>query len=240
MSTYATPSVSSTVIAPITASIGKKILMAITGFVSFGYVVGHMVGNLQIFIGQDQINQYAEFLHSLGPMLWVVRAALVCFFVVHIWLGVQTKLENWWSRPIGYRYIDTVQASLSSRTMIYTGLMVFTFFVYHILHFTAHVTNPRYVELIDAQGRFDAYSMIILGFQNYWISGVYIIAVALVAFHLNHGISSMFQSMGWMSPRCKKNFERIATVVAVLIFVGFASIPAAILGGFITLPEGVI
>jgi succinate dehydrogenase / fumarate reductase cytochrome b subunit len=240
MSTSTSLGVSSTVIAPITASIGKKILMAITGFVSFGYVVGHMVGNLQIFIGQDQINQYAEFLHSMGPMLWVVRAALICFFAVHIWMGIQTKLENWRSRPVGYKYSDTVQATLSSRTMIYTGLMVFSFFVYHILHFTAHVTNPRYVELIDAQGRFDAYSMIILGFQNYWISGVYIIAVALVAFHINHGISSMFQSMGWIVPGCKKNLERIATVVALLIFIGFASIPAAILGGFITLPEGVI
>ena len=123
--------------------------------------------------------------------------------------------------------------------MIYTGLAVFAFFVYHILHFTARVTDPRYLQLVDTEGRFDAYSMIILGFQNYWISGVYIVAMALVAYHLSHGISSMFQSMGWNGPACKKNLERIATILAVIIFIGFTSIPVAVLGGYLALPEGV-
>ncbi|UCC45094.1 MAG: succinate dehydrogenase cytochrome b subunit [Candidatus Zixiibacteriota bacterium] len=239
MSSTISPAIPAGIPAQVTStSIGKKLLMAVTGFVSFGYVVGHMAGNLQIFIGQNQINAYAEALHSMGALLWVVRLCLLVFFVTHIWLGIQLKLENRSSRPESYRFKDTVQATLSSRTMIWTGLAVFTFFVYHILHYTARVTNPQYLELVDAQGRFDAYSMIIMGFQNPLISIVYIIAMTLVAFHLSHGIESMFQSMGWNSPRYHGKLKALAILVSVVIFLGFISIPVAVMAGCITLPGG--
>ncbi|HUV31204.1 MAG TPA: succinate dehydrogenase cytochrome b subunit [Acidobacteriota bacterium] len=230
--------VSAGITTQITTSIGKKIVMAITGFVSFGYVVGHMLGNLQIYLGQDQLNAYAEFLHSLGPMLWAIRAVLFISFVLHIWLGIQLKLENWQSRPVGYRVKDTVEATLASRTMIYTGLLVLAFVAYHVLHFTVRVTNPAYVTLADGQGRFDAYSMVILGFQNYWISGLYIIAMFMVAYHLSHSFSSMFQTMGWSNQRSKKALEVLSALIAIVLFVGFVSIPVTILAGLITLPGG--
>jgi succinate dehydrogenase / fumarate reductase cytochrome b subunit len=220
-------------------SIGKKVLMAITGFVSFGYVVGHMVGNLQIFAGQNAINQYAEFLHSLGNFLWIIRAVLLAFFVTHIWLGIQLKVENWSSRPQNYKYQKSVQTSLASRTMIYTGLTVLAFFVYHILHFTARVTDPRYQNLVDSDGRYDVYSMMIMGFQSPVLSGVYIVALALVAYHLSHGVSSMFQSLGLNNPHTQKVLDRAAVAVAIIIFIGFTSIPVAVLAGWVTLPEGV-
>lgn len=239
MSSTISPTISSSIPAQITSSsVGKKILMAVTGFISFGYVVGHMLGNLQIFIGQDQINLYAEALHSLGTLLWVVRLFLLLFFVTHIWLGIQLKLENWTARPESYKYNNTVQATLSSRTMIWTGLTVFAFFVYHILQFTARVTNPEFQTLVDAEGRFDAYSMIVIGFQNPIVSIVYIVAMVGVAYHISHGISSMFQSLGWNSPRYEGKLKALAYLISTVVFIGFTSIPVAIYLGFLTLPAG--
>jgi len=221
-----------------TRSIGKKILMAVTGFVSFGYVVGHMAGNLQIFLGQDQLNTYAEALHSLGGLLWVIRFALLLFFVTHIWLGIQLKVENYAARPTAYAHNATVQASLSSRTMIWTGLTVLSFFVYHILHFTARVTNPQYLKLVDAEGRSDVYSMVIYGFQNPLISIVYIISVGLVAFHISHGFSSMFQSIGWTEEAYRGKLNALGIIISILIFLGFSAVPVAVLAGWVTLPGG--
>ncbi len=220
-------------------SIGKKILMAITGFLSFGYVIGHMAGNLQIFIGQDQINMYAQALHDLGGILWVVRIGLIFIFGAHIWLGIQLKAENWSSRPENYKYKNTVKATLSSRTMIWTGITVFAFFTYHILHFTARITNPAYQHLVDSAGRFDAYSMIIKGFQDPLILLVYLVSMMLIAFHLSHGLESMFQSLGWSSPRYQPKLKLLANLVAICIFFGFTSIPLAVVAGFLRLPAGV-
>lgn len=219
-------------------SIGKKILMAVTGVVAFGYVVGHMFGNLQIFAGQDQLNTYAETLHSLGPLLWAVRGFLILFFLVHIWKGIQLKLENWSSRPISYRMKKAIEATLSSRTMIWTGLIILAFVVYHLLQFTIRVTNPEYQHLVDPLGRPDVYSMVIMGFQNPLISGFYILAVGLLCYHLSHGISSMFQTVGWANKRTLPALEVLGIIVAWLIFLGYVSIPISILAGGITLPKG--
>ncbi len=151
----------------ISSSIGKKFLVAVTGFISFGYIIGHMLGNLQIFAGQNQINMYAEALHSLGPLLWVIRAVLLAAFIIHIWLGLQLKLENMAARPVNYTKQDPQKSKLSGRTMWLTGLMVLAFFVYHVLHFTARTTDARFATLaLDAEGRYDVYSMVILGFQQ--------------------------------------------------------------------------
>jgi succinate dehydrogenase / fumarate reductase cytochrome b subunit len=224
----------------ITSSIGKKILMAVTGFVSFGYIVGHMAGNLQIFAGPEKINNYAEFLHSLGPILWVIRLILLAFFVLHIWLGIQLKLENMAARPVSYAKKVSQKSTLSARTMWLTGLMVFAFFVYHILQFTARVTDPRFLNLTDAAGRYDVYSMVILGFKNPAVSIFYIIAVGLLCYHLSHGIASMFQSIGWNDERYDKKLKALGTIVAILLFLGYISIPIAVLADYIKLPGGAL
>lgn len=210
-------------------SLGKKFIMAVSGFVAFGYVVGHMAGNLQIFLGQDQLNTYAEFLHSLGPLLWIIRAVLFLFFIYHVYKGIQLKLENSSSRPNRYAKDDTVQATLASRTMIWTGLIVLSFLIYHLLHLTVRVTDPSYQQLMDPVGRPDVYSMVILGFSNIWISVFYIIAVGLVCFHLTHGIQSMFQSVGLSQPIWRERLTKWGTVLSVLIFLGYISIPLAVL-----------
>lgn len=219
-------------------SVGKKVLMAVTGLVAFAYVLGHMLGNLQIFIGRERLNDYAEFLHSLGWLLWVIRVFLFAFFVIHVWKGIQLKLENWASRPQRYVKNNTVQASLSSRTMIWTGLAVLSFVVYHILHFTVRVTNPQYQKMVDDLGRPDVYSMVITGYENNLIAIVYIVAVGLVCYHLTHGIASMFQTVGLNNPRFQPVLDKIAWTLAVLIFLGFISIPLGVMFGYLQLPGG--
>jgi succinate dehydrogenase / fumarate reductase, cytochrome b subunit len=224
----------------ISSSIGKKILVAVTGFVSFGYIVGHMIGNLQIFAGPDRINNYAEFLHSLGPVLWLIRIVLICLFGLHIWFGIQLKLENMAARPVAYAKKKAQKTTLAARYMWLTGLMVFAFFVYHILHFTARVTDPRYAHLTDSAGRYDVYKMVILGFQNTWIAGFYIVAVGLLCYHLSHGIASMFQSLGLNNDQYEPKLKLLGNLVAILIFLGYASIPVSILLGYIQLPGGAL
>ncbi len=188
------------------SSIGKKLLMAISGLVAVAYLAGHMIGNLQIFIGQDQINGYAHALHSMGPMLWVVRGFLILFFGLHVWKGIQLKLENWSARPVKYAKSTTVQATLASRTMIWSGVIIFAFLIYHILHYTVRSTNPAFNSYVDALGRADVYRMVIEGFSNPAIAIFYIVAVGLACFHLSHAFSSMFQSAGMTTP---KTFKRL-------------------------------
>jgi len=219
-------------------SIGQKILMAVTGFIAFGFVCGHMLGNLQVFIGQDQMNSYAEKLQSLGPALWAIRLFLFISFVIHVWYGIKLKLENWAARPISYRNADTVKATLASRTMIWTGLIILTFLVYHLLHYTIRVTNPEFATLTDALGRPDVYGMVILGFSNTAVSIVYIIGVGLLSYHLTHGVASMFQSLGLNSEKWQERLDKIAWVVTVLLFLGYTSIPLAVITGCTQLVPG--
>ena len=214
-------------------SVGKKILMAVTGFVAFGYIIGHMLGNLQIFIGPDQINTYAKALHMYPALLWVVRSALIVAFGIHVWLGAQLKLENMAARPIGYERKNTVKATLASRTMIWTGLTVFAFLVYHILHFTATTIDPSFATFEDMQQRHDTYRMIIVGFQNVPVSIMYIISVGLVCYHLSHGIASMFQSLGWNNRDAEKKLRVIAVAISTIVFLGFAAVPVAVLTGYL-------
>ncbi len=238
--TVITPKARSFPVALVTSSLGKKYLAAVTGFISFGYIVGHMLGNLQIFLGQDRLNAYAEFLHSLGAGLWIIRIVLGAAFAIHIWMGIQLKLENWSARPMGYQSKATIQADLASRTMIWTGLIVFAFFMFHILQFTARVTDPSYQKLFDEAGRVDVYSMVILGFRNTFVSVFYIIAVGLLCYHLTHGFKSMWQSIGWNKPQYDKCLGRLAWALSIIIFLGFSSVPVAVLTGLVKLPmEGI-
>ena len=219
-------------------SIGKKVLMAVTGVLMLGFVVGHMIGNLQIFIGQDQLNAYAKALKDLPALIYTVRIVMLVVLIIHVWNAVRLYFENRASRPIAYAFNNTVQASLASRTQFWTGLGVFLYIVYHLLHFTFIVTNPRYAHLTDAAGRHDVYSMVVLGFQNYLISGVYIVAMFLVAYHLSHAIFSFLQTLGLNNPRIQTTLKRTAYAIAVVIFIGYVSMPVAVLAGFINLPTG--
>lgn len=218
-------------------SLGKKVLMAVSGVVMVGFVTGHMIGNLQLFIGQAQLNRYAEFLKSLGPILYLIRAFLLIWLVLHVWTGVRLWFENKRARPIQYNRKGRVQSTISSRWMIWTGLAIFSFLIYHLLHYTFIVTNPIYKDL-TWQGHADTYSMVIMGFQNYLISAVYIVGMAFLALHLRHAVNSMFQTMGWNTGTVQPVLDKLALVFAWLVFVGYIAMPIGVMLGAVKLPGG--
>lgn len=220
------------------SSIGKKILMAVTGITFMGFVAGHMIGNLQIFLGQEKLNAYAVLLHDLGKLLWLVRGVLLVFLAIHVWTGIRLYFQNRSARPVSYRKQESIETGVTSKTMIWSGLGLLLYVGYHLLHFTFVVTNPEYAGLTDAAGRLDVYSMVILGFQNYLISGVYIVAMLALAFHINHALPSFFQTLGLNKPSVRPWLKRLGTLTALMFFFGYCSMPAAVLLNIIKLPGG--
>ena len=219
-------------------STGKKFLMGVSGLALVGFVVGHLVGNLQMFLGQEAVNRYAAFLKSTGEILWVVRFGLIALAVTHIVTAVSLSLENAAARPVSYAVKTYKEATYASRTMKASGLIVLAFLGYHLAHYTLMITHPEYHHLIDAQGRHDVYSMVVLGFSRPWISAWYILGVFLLGMHLSHGLYSMFQSLGIQTDALRKRVRPAAIAIGWLIFLGFASIPAGVLAGLIRLPAG--
>lgn len=220
------------------SSIGKKMTMAVTGLILFLFVVVHMIGNLQIFLGQEALNAYAEMLQHLGEFLWAARAVLFVSLVTHIYLASRLTWENAHARPQQYVFKDTVQASYASRTMLMSGIIILLFIVYHLLHFTFGLTNPAYYQVIDAKGRHDVYSMAVMSFRQPLIALTYVAAMIPLAMHLGHGIQSLFQSLGINHPKFTPAIRRLSLVIAWLIFVGNSSIPLAAYFGLLKLPGG--
>jgi succinate dehydrogenase / fumarate reductase cytochrome b subunit len=225
------------------SSLGKKYIMAVTGFVLFLFVIGHLAGNLQIFIGREAINRYGYFLQSNLELLWPVRVVLFAMLVLHIWSASKLTLENRAARPVGYQVYQPLGASLASRTMFAGGSIVCVFIVYHLLHYTAevqylnftHQNFAAFMEKLPGQvppERHDIFKMMVVGFSNPWVSGFYILGLALLSLHLSHGASSMFQSLGWKNEAYRPFLDKAAVVIAWLIFLGYTSIPVAILCGY--------
>ena len=217
----------------LSSSIGRKWIVALTGLALFGFVVGHMIGNLQIFIGPESINRYAFFLQSLGELLWAIRLGLLAMLVAHIVFTIKLRLENRAARGTSYAVTARRAATFSARMMTLSGLMVLCFIVFHLLHFTAQKIDPSYLTLHDAKGRHDVYRMMILGFQNKAASAFYLVGVGLLAMHLNHGIGSLFQTLGLNSAKLRPLWEKGGVAFSWLIFLGYASIPVAVLTGVV-------
>jgi len=223
----------------LTSSVGKKYLMALSGFVLVLFVIGHLLGNLQVFMGPEPINRYSLFLQSLGELLWVARIGLLVMIALHIWTAVSLTLENRAARPIDYMEKNYKKASYASRTMAMSGLIVLAFIIYHLMQFTFMVTHPIYRDLKDPLGRHDVYSMIILGFRQPLIAAGYIVGVFLLCLHLSHGISSMFQSLGLNNNAWRKRLSKGGQFLGWLIFVGYVTIPIAVQVGILHLPSWV-
>ena len=212
------------------SSVGKKMIVAVTGVVLIAFVVGHLLGNLQIFLGPEWVNSYAEKLRALGPLLWVIRIFLLVNVLLHIYYTISLALENRRARPVQYQQKEHVKATFASRSMALSGLVVLAFIIYHIAHFTVRVTDPRFLLLkADPLNRYDVYSMMVYGFQNYFVSGFYVIGMFLLALHLSHGTSSFFQSLGLNDKKLTPRLAAAGRVFAWLIFVGYTSIPVAVL-----------
>jgi succinate dehydrogenase / fumarate reductase, cytochrome b subunit len=190
-----------------------------------------MLGNLQIFISQDQLNAYGAALQGNVPLLWTARFGLLVLVGLHIWAAVVLTMENRRARPAGYHNQGTIQATYASRTMRWSGFIVLAFIIFHLLHFTAQVTDPAYRDMYDAAGRHDVYTMVITGFSNIFVSGFYILSMFLLAMHLRHGISSMLQTVGLRNSGTRKIIDSISWGFAAVIFVGNIVIPLAVLFG---------
>jgi succinate dehydrogenase / fumarate reductase cytochrome b subunit len=216
-----------------TSSLGKKFLMALTGAGLFVFVIGHLVGNLQIFLGPESINRYGHFLQTTPEILWLARIGLLTFVIIHIWASISLTIENRAARATAYEVKELVAASIASRTMIWSGLIIFAFVCFHLAHYTLLVVHPEFRNLQDAQGQHDIYRMLVLGFSNVWVSGFYVLSIGLLCIHLSHGTSAMFQSLGLKNAAYAGVIDRLAKVVAVLIFLGYISIPIAVLVGVV-------
>lgn len=209
-------------------------IVAITGLVLMGFVVGHLLGNLQVFLGPDWINSYAEHLRALGPFLWLIRIFLLVNVILHIYFTIRLALENRRARGVAYLKKEPVKATFASRHMAMSGLIVLAFIVYHIAHFTLRVADPRFGLLkADPLNRVDVFSMMVFGFQNPIISAFYVFAMFLLTLHLTHGASSFLQSLGLNDQKLTPKLARLARIFAWLLFIGYSSIPLAVLLGLI-------
>ncbi|HSC70350.1 MAG TPA: succinate dehydrogenase cytochrome b subunit [Candidatus Methylomirabilis sp.] len=212
-------------------TVGRKVLMAVTGLFMLLFVVVHLLGNTSIFVGPDGINTYAAKLHGLGPFVWVFRLFMAAMLAVHMIFGVLLTLENQAANPGKYAVKKMLKATFASETMIWTGLALLAFLVYHLAQFTLRVT-PDIGDAARATRPGDVFSMVVASFRVTWISLVYIAAMVTLFLHLSHGIQSVFQTIGLSNDKALPRYERYGTLLSVLFLLGYCSIPVLILAGF--------
>ena len=203
-------------------TIGKKAVMAVTGVILVGWIVGHVLGNVLIFRGPESVNQYAALLKSNMALLWAMRVFMLVTVVLHVVAAVQLVNQQRASRPQAYTRHRYQQATIASRTIRWGGLVLALFLVYHILHMTTGALHPSFDHA-------DVYSNMVLGLRVPWVAAIYLAAVTALGLHLYHGMWSVFQSLGFSSPSISPVRRRLATGIALFVFIGFAAIPLAIL-----------
>ena len=224
----------------LSSTVGTKFLVALTGFLLVAFVIGHMLGNLQVYLGPEAINSYAVFLKSKPGILWAARFGLLAALIVHIWGITRLSLKNQEARPEAYALKRPAASTFSSRTMVLSGAALLAFIVYHLMHFTVGATNPEHFRLIDELGRHDVYSMTVLGFQQPAVAVSYILAMGILGLHLGHGIASIFHSMGWSRPKTAPVIELAGRLAALILVIGNISIPVAALLGWIEPTQGAL
>ncbi|HSJ14873.1 MAG TPA: succinate dehydrogenase cytochrome b subunit [Longimicrobiales bacterium] len=219
------------------ATVGRKIVMASTGVILILFVIGHMVGNLKVYMGPEAFNHYAEGLRTFGApffgdmqLLWLIRAFLLVTVVLHIWAAISLSLQSRRARPIGYRKYQANELvfSYASRTMLWGGLVLIAFIVYHLMHFTIGNAHPRFVPG-------DAYHNFVVGFQQWPVSLAYIAAMIPLALHLYHGLWSMLQTLGANNAKYNHLRRPIALGIALVVALANISFPVAVLAGVLTL-----
>jgi succinate dehydrogenase / fumarate reductase cytochrome b subunit len=232
-----------------TTSVGMKATTAVTGILLTGFVITHLIGNLQVFPvmgGRDAINSYAKFLKDLGPALWIARGLLLTVFAVHIYLALTLAVRASAARPVPYQHPATIQASTSSVTMPWTGLALLAFVVFHLAHYTfgwvvttraktpyGQEVSANYLQLVDPAGRHDVYSMVVAGFKNPIVSVLYIVAMGFLYVHLSHGIGSVFQTLGLNTPRTQRLVTALSRTLAILLAGGNIAIVVLVWAGYV-------
>lgn len=207
--------------------------MAVTGLLLLLFAIVHMVGHLQMFGGRDVYNKYAHFLQSLWEVKWPVRAGLLGLLVVHMVVAIGLVSKNRAARPVAYAVYKPVTSSPVGRAMAMTGLVVFAFLAFHILHFTVGQVQPATFHMIDPgdPSRFDAYGMFVAGFQQVWVYAIYLAGMLLLSMHLGHGAVSWLQSLGFRHP--KYPYDKLGLPIAAFLFLGYMIPPTAVLLGAI-------
>lgn len=208
------------------APVGKKITVGVTGLILIGYVVAHMLGNLQIFVGRERINAYAELLHSAGPLLWTARIVLLAAVGLHIIFTLQLWLLKRRARPVGYVKKIDVPSAYAARTMILSGPLIAAFVIFHVLHLTTGQAGLPFEPL-------NVYDNVVRGFRVWYVSLAYMVAVSLVGVHVWHGLWSMLHTLGLDDERYRPTLQFISHAVGLLTALGFLSIPVAVLTGVI-------
>ena len=226
------------------SSIGKKFIAAITGLILFGFVAGHVAGNLKVFTGSDMIaeggqthavphiDQYGQFLKSIGEPflpymagLWIARIVLLGSVILHMTVVIQLSLKSAEARPVGYVRSKKRAASWAARYMMFSGSVVLAFIIFHILHFTTGTIQI---------GRFehgDVYENLRSSFSYWWVSLGYVVVMGMLAFHMFHGVWSLFQTLGLDNPDRNKAIRYFAMAASIGISLGFALVPLAFLFG---------
>jgi succinate dehydrogenase / fumarate reductase cytochrome b subunit len=210
------------------SSVGAKQIMAVTGLGLLLFAVQHMVGHFGMFGGRDTYNAYAHFMQGLGAIKWAARAGLLAILIVHIMAAIGLSKANAAARPQKYAVVRYVRTSIFARTMLWTGLVIFVFIGFHLAHFTLGWVQPEAFHTLDDKGRYDAYSMFVIGFQNLGVLVLYLVATALLSMHLAHGASSWFQSLGWRHPKYDPWIDKLGPVLALILIVGYAAPPVAV------------
>ena len=207
------------------STIGKKIVMAVTGLIGVGFVVGHMLGNLQVFLGPATFNAYAHFLRSLGELLWVVRGVLVVAVVLHVVAAVQLSRRRLTARPVGYKQGSQHEVStFASRTIRWGGALLLLFIVFHILHFTT-------LDIFRDYSRTDVYANVIRGFSVWWVVLLYLLSMIALGLHLYHGIWSSLRTIGASKGSAAPLRRPAVAALAFIVWLGFSVIPLAIFAG---------
>lgn len=201
--------------------------MAVTGLIGYGFVLGHMVGNLQMFLGPEQMNHYAVVLRQLGGLLYVARITLVVAVLLHIAAAYQLTRMSLESRPIRYEHWKDVGSNYASRTMRWSGPILLLFLIYHLLDFTFGPTNPDFVPG-------DVYGNVIASFSVWYISAFYFVAMLALGLHLYHGAWSMFQSLGLNNPKYDPLIRKLTLAITLIVVIGFLSIPVAVMTGYLS------
>jgi succinate dehydrogenase / fumarate reductase cytochrome b subunit len=217
------------------STIGKKIIMAVTGLIGLGFVIVHMAGNLQVFIGQDKINSYGALLHGpAAELTWLIRIVLIVSVILHVTMAVQLTRISAAARPVEYRRREPQVSTLASRTMKWGGVLLLVFIVLHILHFTTETIDPGgWRGMTDSQGHRDVYGNLIASFRIWWVALFYIVSMMALGLHLFHGAWSSVRTLGFAKSSAHPLHRRVALVVAIVVWLGFTLVPLGVIAGIV-------
>ena len=217
------------------STVGKKIIMGVTGLIGIGFVIAHMIGNLQAFVGAEKLNAYGALLHGpLAELLWALRAVLVVAVILHVLMAFQLTRRAAAARPVGYRRKEPQVATLASRTMLIGGILLLVFIIVHLMHFTTEQIDPgKWAGRTDAAGRRDVYGNVVASFRIWWVLVFYAVAMIALGLHLFHGAWSSIRTLGYAKASPHPLKRRIALAVALIVWLGFTLVPVGVAAGII-------